>query len=45
LGSDIPYASLSTILQITKNLDKFFVKNKSDENLWRAINHDNAISS
>jgi predicted TIM-barrel fold metal-dependent hydrolase len=32
--SDIPYAPLPAILQITKNLDKFFVKNKSDENLW-----------
>jgi predicted TIM-barrel fold metal-dependent hydrolase len=41
-GSDIPYAPFPATLQITKNLDQFFVKNKRDENLLRAINHGNA---
>ncbi len=42
-GSDIPYAPLAVVLQITKNLDKFFSK-KSDqhEKILQAINHDNA---
>jgi predicted TIM-barrel fold metal-dependent hydrolase len=41
-GSDIPYCPLPAVLHITKNLDKFFLKNKSNENLWQAINHENA---
>jgi len=41
-GSDIPYAPSPAVMQITQNLDKFLLKNKSDENLWQAINHKNA---
>jgi predicted TIM-barrel fold metal-dependent hydrolase len=41
-GSDIPYAPFPAVMQITKNLDKFLLKNKSDENSWQAINHENA---
>jgi predicted TIM-barrel fold metal-dependent hydrolase len=43
-GSDIPYAPLPMIIDVTENLDAFFLKNKPDrdENLWQAINRDNA---
>jgi predicted TIM-barrel fold metal-dependent hydrolase len=43
-GSDVPYAPLPAALDFTKNLDAFFFKNKNDqdEQLWQAINRENA---
>jgi predicted TIM-barrel fold metal-dependent hydrolase len=43
-GSDVPLAPFPAVLDCTKNLDDFFLKNKSDqhENLWQAINRENA---
>jgi len=43
-GTDIPYAPYSAVCNITKDLDQFFLNNKSEEHkqLWKAINYDNA---
>ncbi len=43
-GSDLPYAPLAAIIDVTKDLDAFFQKNKIDEhkNLWENINRENA---
>ncbi len=42
-GSDIPYAPPPAVSYITKDLDKFFLgKSHEYENIWRAINHENA---
>jgi predicted TIM-barrel fold metal-dependent hydrolase len=43
-GSDIPYLPFTGVDHITKRLDNFFLKSKSDEHekIWQAINHNNA---